>query len=188
MQDNKAAVAQESKSLITLTPHFLDTETTGFNPDDEVIDIAIIDSEGAVLLDSLVKPKKAIPNDASAIHGIYDQDLVDAPTWTEIWPDFVDILNDQVLGLYNADFDLRLIEQSCRLNGLGWTPPYKQTFDVMALFARFYGDWNERHQSYTWKKLELAGRYLGIDLPNSHRALADALLTREVLVAMAKSD
>jgi DNA polymerase-3 subunit epsilon len=186
MQNNKAEAVQEAKKLIALKPCFLDTETTGFNPSDEVIDIAIIDSEGAVLLDSLVKPRKAIPNDASAIHGIYDQDLVDAPTWTEIWPDIVEILNGQVLGLYNADFDLRLIEQSSRLNGLGWSPPYTKSFDVMHLFAQFYGDWNEHHQSYSWKKLELAGRHLGIELPNAHRALADALLTREVLTALAK--
>ena len=188
MHNNKAEVSKEAKVYLALNPLFLDTETTGFDQNDEVLDIAIIDHEGTVHLDSLVKPTKDIPLEASAIHGIYDQDVSDAPSWAEIWPDIANILNGQVLGLYNADFDLRLIEQSCRLNGMGWTSPYEQTFDVMTMFARFYGDWNESHRSYTWKKLEVAGRYLGIDLPNSHRALADALLTREVLKAMANSD
>src|SRR5207249_12089207 len=43
-------VVEESETLI------LDTETTGLDDDDEVIQLAIIDMQGNVLLDTLAKP------------------------------------------------------------------------------------------------------------------------------------
>ena len=55
----------------------------------------------------------------------------------------------------------------------------------MRLFAEDYGSRDDYHQSYTWQKLEIAGRHFEIELPNSHRAFDDALLTREVMVQMA---
>ncbi|MCW3664158.1 3'-5' exonuclease, partial [Burkholderia cenocepacia] len=48
----------------------LDTETTGLDESAEIVEIAVIDDAGNVLLNTLVKPKHPIPNSATAIHGI----------------------------------------------------------------------------------------------------------------------
>ncbi len=65
---------------------FLDTETTGLGPDAEVIDVAVIDVLGRVLLDTLVHPRGHIPPDASRIHGIYAHHVAGAPSWGEVQP------------------------------------------------------------------------------------------------------
>ena len=125
-----------------------------------------------------------IPADASAIHGISNEMVSDAPNWADIWPHIYSVLAGTHLGIYNEEFDIRLLRQSSQQNNLEWLPPYKGSFDVMGLFAEFYGDWNEQHKSFRWQKLSFAGTYLDIDLPNSHRALDDALLAREVFLRM----
>ena len=51
--------------------------------------------------------------------------------------------------------------------------------DVMAPFARIYGDYNEYWQNFTWQKLVTYADYYGYDWGSTkaHGALADALAT-----------
>jgi DNA polymerase-3 subunit epsilon len=135
-----------------------------------------------VLLDTLVKPVGSIHPDAQAVHSIEDALLQDAPRWNQIWPEIEDILSNRLVGVYNADFDLRMMQQSHSRNWLSWCPPKgMQLFCIMKLYAQFYGQWDSRRSSYRWHSLESAGRQCGIPLPNSHRAKEDAKLTGAVL-------
>jgi len=181
---NKEKVRKEVMALMKMEPVFLDTETTGFGPDDEVVDIAIVGFTGDVLLNALIKPNKPIPAGASAIHGITNKMVASAPTWEEKWPEILGAFSEENVAMYNVEFDVRLMRQSAEKHTITWQPPYKKAIDVMHIFAEHYGDWDDYHQSFTWQKLETAGHYFNIDLPNSHRALADTLLTREVFLRM----
>lgn len=51
----------------------LDTETTGLDNTAEIVEISVINDQGEVLLDTLIKPTKPIPGDATAIHGITNE-------------------------------------------------------------------------------------------------------------------
>jgi DNA polymerase-3 subunit epsilon len=167
---------------------YLDTETTGTRNSDTVIEVAVIDHDGAVLVDSLVRPGKKIPPDASRIHGIRDADVQDAPAWGDVWPEVEAAIQGRNVGLYNQDFDLRLIRQTHKLNWMNWkTPPGTEFFDIMLLYAQYKGDWNTRRGGYRWHSLENAGRQCGIPLPNTHRAKDDTLLTRALLHHMAQA-
>ncbi|MFC1936685.1 exonuclease domain-containing protein [Chloroflexota bacterium] len=181
MNDHRQQAAQIAQEMLQRQPIFLDTETTGFENNDEVIEVAVIDHDGQVLLDTLVKPRKSIPSGATAVHGITDANVAFSPPWGEVWPQLVEVLEGRVLGIYNAKFDLRLLRQTCGLNGIAWEPPFADQFCVMELFAQFYGEWNPRHRNYRWKSLEFAGKHLGLPEPNAHRAKADTILARLVL-------
>lgn len=65
----------------------LDTETTGFRDADEIVELAWveIDQDGEVVRAhaSLIDPEIPIPPDASAVHGITDEDVADSPTMAE---------------------------------------------------------------------------------------------------------
>ena len=68
---------------------FLDTESTGLGSEDEIIDIAVVDIHGKVLVNTLVDTERdAIPKAAFDVHHIDKSMLADAPMWTVIWPDF----------------------------------------------------------------------------------------------------
>ena len=65
----------------------LDTETTGLGSDARICQIAAIDLHSNVLIDTLVNPECPIPADATAIHGITDEMVKDAPTLFDLFQD-----------------------------------------------------------------------------------------------------
>jgi len=177
---------QLAQQWITRKPVYIDTETTGTGTNDSIIEIAIIDHDGSILVDSLVKPVGMISAGARAVHGITDEMIKDAPRWETVWAQVETAILDRAVGIYNADFDLRMIKQSHQRNWLRWSVPKgAEFFCIMKLYAQFYGQWNPRHANYRWQSLDQAREQCRIPLPNSHRAKADTLLTRAILEYMA---
>jgi DNA polymerase-3 subunit epsilon len=174
-----------ARQKLGLSPVYLDAETTGTGELDEIIEIAIIDHDGSVLADSFVRPIGKISPDAYAIHGITKELLNDAPTWVEVWPQVESALQGRVVGIYNAEFDTRMLQQSHRVSGLDWQPPYSDHFCIMKLYAQFYGEWNPSARDYRWQKLDAARWQTNLSIPNSHRAKDDTLLARALLHYMA---
>ena len=177
---------QKAINWIEEKPLFLDTETTGLSNTDEIVEIAIIDHDGRTLLNEFVKPARRIPLEAILIHGINDGMVANSLSWPILWATQVrPLVFGKSIGIYNASFDLRMMRQSntpnpAVLNSL-------RTFDILVLYASFYGEWDTTRRSYRYQSLEKAGKQCNIALPNAHRALADAILAREVLLYMANA-
>jgi DNA polymerase III subunit epsilon len=164
---------------------FLDTETTGLNNDAEVIDIAIVDRDGHVLLDTLVRPSDVIPLDATNIHGLDDPAVADAPTWDAVYPLVGRILDSYgPVVVYNADFDRRVISQTNALYGL---PDFDADWQcAMKQHAAYVGIWHDKYSTWRWHKLVDALQMMGHRAPAvQHRAVADAEGSRQVVFAMA---
>ena len=186
IQARKQAI-QKAQQYLAARPVYLDTETTGFNYPAEIVEISLIDHDGAVLLDSLVRPVRSIPPDVIRIHGITDAMVKDEPTWAELWPQVEMILKGRPVGIYNADFDVKLMGYSHRAHKMLWTGAPFEPFCIMKLYAQFYGQVGYRGE-FRWQRLEDAGRQCQIaTYQNSHRAKEDTLLAREVLLHVANS-
>jgi DNA polymerase-3 subunit epsilon len=177
--------AQQAHRWVQALPVYLDTETTGIGVTAEIIEIAILDSDGTPLFDSLVRPKGAIEPEARRVHGIAQADVQDAPEWAQVWPQVEKALSGRKIAVYNSDFDLRMLQQTHQRAWLSWTIPGSAFLCIMKLFARFHGEFDHQRGSYRWQSLENAGRLSGILLPNAHRAHDDALLARALLHYMA---
>lgn len=169
-----------------LKPVFLDTETTGLGDDAEICDIAVIDFDGVVLFDTLVKPVKPIPEVVSEIHGITNAMVNDAPGFGDIADRLAWLLNGRSdIIIYNALFDRRVLRQSAAVEFNGWII-CPATHCAMTEYAAYNGDWNSYRGNYKWVKLETAALHCGIALPAGiHRARVDAELTRQVVKYMA---
>lgn len=179
---SRIEAVRQARDYIQKDPLYLDTETTGIGPHDNILEIAIIDQQGISLVDTLVKPVGSISPEALAVHGINTDMLQDAPHWSQVWPQVEAVLVGRWLGIYNADFDLRMMQQSHQRNWMQWSSPAGlETFCIMKLYAQFYGQWNAQRGNYRWHSLDAAGRQSRIPLPNSHRAKDDTLLTRAIL-------
>lgn len=165
-------------------PVYIDTETTGLNRTDEIIEISIIDFDGSELLTRLIKPSQSIPSEAYKIHGISNEMVKTAQAWPILWPLVRGHLYGRVIAAYNATFDQRMMEQSHGRYRLPWREKL-EFLDVLTLFSEYVGEWDQNRVSYRYFKLEEAGRYFNIALPNAHRSTADALLTRAVLHSIA---
>ncbi len=178
-------VIQRARAVLELQPIFLDTETTGTGQIDRIIQVGIVNAKGETLFESLVNPGMLIPSESSAVNGITNEMVLNAPVWTQIWPNVEAILKGRVIGIYNADFDLRLLRQTNKAYGFPMSIETNQAFCVMKLFAAFYGEWNARNNGFKSQKLEFAGKFLKIPIPNSHDAIDDARLTAALTWAIA---
>ena len=168
----------------------LDTETTGLGHRAEVIEIAVIDADtGEVKLNTRVQPVYSVPQEVTKIHGITDEDLVDAPTWYDVAPAFHAAVDGQDIAIYNADFDLRMIKQSLGMQGQPlWTPAGVHC--VMLAYSKFRKEWNHHFKGWRWHKLVAALEHERIPWPDSpaHSALGDTLATRLLMQHMAGFD
>lgn len=179
---------QQAQQCLNRNCLVLDTEATGLDDKAEIIEIAVIDATGKVLLNTLVKPSKPIPAEATAIHGITDEMVKDAPTWPEVNPQLCSLISGKTIAIYNAEYDLRLLEQTDRI----WkvTPKISvmpQIVCAMHEYAEFYGQKSDRG-SYKWQKLLAAADQQGVVIEGTpHRALSDCLTTLGVIKAMAGS-
>src|SRR5690606_20142141 len=99
---------------------FFDLETTGVDPaKDRIVEIAVIKLEPNGNRSNWIKrinPGIPIPPESSAIHGIYDADVADAPTFKQVAHELKQYLNQCDLGGYNSNkFDLPvLVEEFLR--------------------------------------------------------------------------
>lgn len=94
---------------------FLDVETTDRTYKAEIVEIAIVDSKENIIFHSLVKPSRPIPKMATKIHGISDLDVRKAPSFADIWDSIIKATTGYKLLFYNANFDTRMITQSCKI-------------------------------------------------------------------------
>lgn len=160
---------------------YLDVETTGLNysGDDEVVEIALVNQDGKVLLNSLVRPVNTTSwRRAEKIHGISPEMVADAPTLDELKDQIESLINGKHVRIYNASFDRQFID----LSGAA------EVSCVMRDFAEFHGYWDTYYGNYAWWKLTEAAGYLRVDPDGvqAHRALADAELARLVDIEMAR--
>lgn len=154
----------------------LDTETTGLSQEDEIIQIAILAFDGAVLLDTLVHPTQPIPPSATLVHGIRNVDVKDAPHFPEIFERIKKIIKGKTIVIYNAAFDLRLIQQTMAKYGLPSTGINEEQVDcAMLQYSAWIGElWPEG--GYKWQKLR----------GGNHTALGDCRATLRVIQEMAR--
>ena len=114
-----------------------------------------------VLLDSLVKPTCPVPGEATAVHGISDRDLLQAPTMTQLERSLKTTLEGSFVAVSNADFDFRVLNQSLYAQGLreiyrrAGGPRYHDrdlvvhSMCIMEMYATWYGVWHDYFRSYT---------------------------------------
>ena len=190
----REAVSRQARAWLEANALILDTETTGLGDDAEVVELAVIDCAGAVLLDTLVRPSGPVPAEAAAIHGITDAMLADAPTWSEIHARFCDLVEGRQVVIYSREFDARLISQTARRYGLPAPQGFDLVFDpgrihcAMLAYAGFRGEWSAEKGQYRWQKLSAAAAQQGVTVTNAHRALGDCLMTLGVVRAMASTE
>jgi DNA polymerase-3 subunit epsilon len=157
----------------------LDLETTGTDPKTaRIVEISVLkvwpDGRSEQRTRRL-NPGMPIPAAASAIHGIRDEDVADAPCFAEVATPLLTYLDGCDLGGFNVKhFDLRVLRAELQRAGQDLQLEGRAVVDAFEIFCHF-----ER------RDLSAAVRfYCGHVHENAHGAAADVLATAQVLNAM----
>jgi DNA polymerase-3 subunit epsilon len=164
----------------------LDTETTGLK-DAEICQIAIIDKHGTTLLNTYVKPTRAIPASATAIHHITNTMVEGAPAWSDISPLLVPLLTNCDVIAFNAVFDRKMMHKSAEAVGLPKTDwkTLGRWWCAMLAFSEIYGVRDRQRAGFRYQSLQTAAKHYGIRVSGAHTALDDCLTTLAVVKAIA---
>lgn len=170
----------------------IDTETTGLDEYAEIIEIAIINMRGEVLLDTLVKPTKPIPPEVTEINHITNEMVANAPSWRDVFPKVLAIINQHKWLAWNSGFDARMLEQTGLCTGvyLHENPRFEARvvsrihtshIDAKAVYDQWYGEFDEKRQAFKRQSLTTAAARHGVSVEGAHRALADCKMVLAVL-------
>ena len=105
-----------SQSIAATTFVVVDVETTGLSPrDGRITEIAMIKVRNGMLWEeytTLVNPLMPIPDEVTALTGIDDAMVADAPAADEVAPAIAEFLGDGVFTAHNAPFDLGFVNST----------------------------------------------------------------------------
>lgn len=155
-----------------------DLETTGTNVGkDRIVEICILKVNPDASRESKtwkVNPEMPIPKESSAIHGIYDADVAEAPTFKDIAPKILEMITGTDLGGFNSNrFDVPLLAEELLRAGLDFDLSKFKLVDAQTIYHKMEPrNLSAAYNFYCQKTLE-----------NAHSAEADVLATFEVLDA-----
>lgn len=155
---------------------FFDLETTGININsDRIVEISYLkvhpngNEESKTLR---INPEMPIPAESSAIHGIYDEDIVDCPTFKEVAKNIArDIEGSDLAGFNSNRFDIPVLAEEFLRAGVDIDMSKRKFVDVQVIFHKM----EQRTLSAAYKF------YCDKNLEDAHSAEADTRATYEVL-------
>jgi DNA polymerase-3 subunit epsilon len=157
---------------------FFDLEATGINVGtDRIVEIAILKAmpDGTEeILTKRINPGIPIPLVTSLIHGIYDEDIKNEPTFGVVAKELADFIGDADLAGYNSNkFDIPMLLEEFLRVGIDFDMSDRKFIDVQNIF----------HQMEQ-RTLKAAYRfYCEKEIINAHSAEADIRATYEVLLS-----
>ena len=155
-----------------------DLETTGINiTSDRIVEIAIIKAHPDGTEERYcqrVNPQMPIPKNISEIHGIYEEDILNEPTFAEIADTVVAFIGESDLAGYNSNkFDIPVLAEELMRVGSSFDISKRKFVDVQNIFHKMEQRTLGAAYQFYCKK----------DIENAHNALFDAEATWEVLKA-----
>ena len=157
---------------------FFDLETTGTNINtDRIVEICYIkvypngNEESKTMR---INPTIPIPAEASAVHGIYDKDVADCPTFKQVAQNIANDMEGCDLAGFNSNrFDIPVLAEEFLRAGVDIDLGRKKFVDVQVIYHKL----EQRTLSAAYKF------YCGKNLEDAHSALADTRATYDVLKA-----
>lgn len=167
--------------LVALDAVVVDTETTGLDTSRaRIVEFAALPLEQGVIADAgfsqRVNPGEPIPKSATAIHGVDDAAVADAPSFAGAWPQIAAFIAGRPWIGHAIGFDLAVVVRECARAGLPFRKPVALDTRLLAQIA------NPGLPGYS---LETLAAWLSVEPGRRHSALGDALTTARVFEALA---
>jgi DNA polymerase-3 subunit epsilon len=155
-----------------------DLETTGINlTEDRIVEVSLIKvmPDGTTETKTRrINPEMHIPEQATAIHHITDDDVKDSPTFKQIAKSLAKMFEGCDIAGFNSNrFDIPMLDQEFQRANVDFDFTKARFVDVQTIF----------HKKEPRNLVAAYKFYCGKDLENAHSATADTQATYEVLLA-----
>ncbi len=153
----------------------LDTETTGFKPEEghRLVEIGCVELINHVATGGkfhvYINPMRPVPPEASAVHGLTDEFLADKPLFTEVVGEFLEFIGEAPLVIHNAAFDMAFLNAELKWAGF---PGLKNTAIDTLMMVR---------QRFPGSPATLDALCKRFNIDNSSRTFHGALLDAQLL-------
>lgn len=154
----------------------LDTETTGFKPEEghRLVEIGCIELVNHLATGErfhvYLNPERDMPPEAFAVHGLSSEFLADKPLFNDVAADFVAFIGDAPLVIHNAAFDMHFLNWELKIAGHPVMPKDRAIDTLLMARQKFPG---------SPATLDALCKRFGVD--NSNRTLHGALLDAQLL-------
>ncbi len=161
----------------------LDTETTGLDPKDghKIIEIACVEMVNKIktgrVFHKYVNPRRSVPQEAFAIHGISTEFLQDKPIFDHIAREFLEFIDGAKLVIHNAPFDLKFLNYELSILGLEMIDKNNVVDTLVMARTKFPGSPNSLDALCKRFNIDLSAR-------TKHTAILDTTLLCDVYVEL----
>lgn len=169
---------QKGKSLLIFPSDYtvIDIETTGLSPEyDDIIEISALKYRNKELTEkfsTLVNPTYEISDFITQLTGITNEMLAPAPIISDVLPQFLDFLGDDIMVGHNIHFDINFLYDNSMQH---LSKPLSNDFVDTLRIARLLYKENKHN-----RLCDLAKQF-DLSYDNAHRAEFDCLLTNNIL-------
>src|SRR5690606_23610100 len=113
---------------------------------------------------ALIRPGQPVPEAATAVHGINDDALCNAPEFRKAWPEFWAQINNRIVIGHSIGFDLAVLQHECKRAGIDWVRPRCLDVGLLAHAVR---------PDLAGYSMEELAAWLGIAITDRHSARGD---------------
>jgi len=161
----------------------LDTETTGFEPNDghRIVEIGCVE-----LVDHFptgqsyhvyLNPERDMPAEAEKVHGLSAAFLSDKPLFADVAEEFLQFIGDAPLVIHNAAFDMKFLNAELGRLGLVQLPTERAIDTIVMAKLKYPGA--------RYSLDELCKRFeIDLTVRSKHGALLDAELLAQVYLEL----
>nr|CRH07635.1 DNA polymerase III subunit epsilon [Candidatus Magnetococcus massalia] len=161
----------------------LDTETTGFDPKEghRIVEIGCVELVNMRKGDErqwFINPERDIPEEATKVHGITNEQVADCPIFKKIAKEFMDFIGKDQLVIHNAEFDMRFLNAELKRIHKSQGIPMERAIDTIPMARRKFPGQTVN--------LDALCKRLGVDNSGRtfHGALLDSHLLAEVYIEL----
>ena len=160
-----------------------DLETTGLSPDcgDRITEIGAIKLCGNKLcgvFQTLVNPRRKIPEKIVEITGITNEMVADKPSIAQVLPLFMDFVQDDIIAAHNAKFDTSFLRYELKECGIN------KNFEI---YCTLLASRKEVKTSANFRLSTLKNHFNLKPMGAMHRALSDAYVTAQLYLKLTKN-
>lgn len=155
----------------------IDLEATGTGSTAKIIQIGIVIVQNGKIMstfESDINPYEPLDKHIKELTGITDEQLAQAPDFGQVARDIYDLIGDAIFVAHNVKFDANLLAEALFFEGFDLLTPRVDTVELTQVFFP------------TLDKYSLGNvtQELGIPLQDAHTAIADAMATAQLFLAI----